>query len=106
MQGHGIIFICGYVSGVYGNREDLYKMILIKEAAAIIVGDKERRVLYDADILIEGARIKKIGRNLSQGMRLGTYEIIDGRHFFIYPRLVNTHHHFFQAFIRNNVWLD
>lgn len=81
-------------------------MILIKEAAAIIVGDKERRVLYDADILIEGARIKKIGRNLSQGMRLGTYEIIDGRHFFIYPGLVNTHHHFFQAFIRNNVWLD
>jgi len=81
-------------------------MMLIKEAAAVIIGDPDKRVLYDTDILIDGPQIRKIGRNLSQGLRLGTYEIIDGRSFFVYPGLVNTHHHFFQAFVRNNVWLD
>ena len=81
-------------------------LLLIKQAAAIITGNKDNRVLYDTDILIDGPQIKKIGRNLLKDMRLGSCEILDGRNMYIYPGLVNTHHHFFQAFVRNNAWLD
>ncbi len=80
--------------------------ILIKEASAIITGSRDQRVFYDADLLIEGPMVKKIGRNLSRELRFGTYEIVDGHGKYVYPGLVNTHHHFFQAFVRNNPWLD
>ena len=33
-------------------------------------------------------------------------EIIDARGWFLYPGLVNTHHHFFQTFVRNRADLD
>lgn len=81
-------------------------LLLIKQAAAVITGNKDNRVLYDTDILIDGPQIKKIGRNILETIQLGSCEIIDGRNMYIYPGLINTHHHFFQAFIRNNAWLD
>ncbi len=33
-------------------------------------------------------------------------EVIDGAGLFVYPGLVNTHHHFFQTFVRNRAELD
>lgn len=59
-------------------------------------------VFYDADLLIEGNRIAGIGKHLSaEGA-----ERIDARGKYVYPGLVNTHHHFFQAFVRNLTTID
>ena len=73
------------------------KKYLIKNAKAIVTCDASDSVLYDSDILIEGAVIKAIGSNLKSE----DAEIIDASKMYAYPGLVNTHHHFLQAFTRN-----
>ena len=75
---------------------------LLKDCAAVVTGDQ---VLRDVDILISGPAIHAIGKDLSAAAPLGT-EVIDARGWFVYPGLVNTHHHFFQCFVRNRVDLD
>lgn len=76
--------------------------VLIKNARAIVTCDSTDQVFYDCDMLIEGPRIKEIGKNLSaEGA-----EIINGKGKFIYPGLINTHHHFFQTFVRNMISID
>ncbi len=73
------------------------KKTLIRNAEAIITCDKEDTLLRDADILIEDGKILQLGKNLSaEGA-----EIIDAKGCFVYPGLVNTHHHLLQAFSRN-----
>ena len=76
--------------------------ILIKNALAIITCNAQNDIHYNSDLYIEGPEIIKIGKNLEAG----DARIIDGKNMFVYPGLINTHHHFFQAFVRNNVWLD
>lgn len=78
------------------------KRVLIKNAAAIVTCDEKDAVYRDADLLIEGGRILSIGKNLSgdAAETLGA----DGK--FVYPGLVNTHHHFFQTFVRNLTTID
>ena len=72
-------------------------MLLIKNAKAIVTVDDENRVLYDADLLVEDGKIKALGQNLSaEGA-----EIVDASGCFVYPGLVNTHHHLYQTFTRN-----
>ncbi|MEI7884858.1 MAG: amidohydrolase [Clostridia bacterium] len=78
------------------------KKILIKNAKAIVTCNQLDQVFYDTDLLIEDREIVAIGKNLAA---LGA-EIIDGRDKFIYPGLVNTHHHFFQTFVRNLMKVD
>lgn len=80
----------------------LNTQILIKNARAIVTCDASDQVFYDMDILIEGPKIKEIGKNLSAP----DATVIDGRDKFIYPGLVNTHHHFFQTFVRNQESID
>lgn len=76
--------------------------ILIKQAAAIVTCDGEDRVFRDCDLLIEGPKILSIGKDLSaEGAR-----VINGEGKFVYPGLVNTHHHFFQTFVRNLTAID
>lgn len=76
--------------------------VLIKNVRAIITCDRTDQVFYEADILIEGPMIKGIGKNLpSQGSA-----VIDGRDKIVYPGLINTHHHFFQTFVRNLMAID
>ena len=78
------------------------KRTLIRNARAVVSCDAQDRVYKDSDILIEGPRILKIGKNLdSEGA-----EIISGEGKFVYPGLVNTHHHFFQTFVRNLMAVD
>ncbi|SBV96843.1 Hydroxydechloroatrazine ethylaminohydrolase [uncultured Eubacteriales bacterium] len=79
-------------------------MILIKNARAIVSCDSEDRVYYDTDLLIDGPKIIQIGKDLAQGHKID--EVIDGRNKFVYPGLVNTHHHFFQTFVRNLISID
>ncbi len=78
------------------------KKILIKNVKAIVTCNKNDSVFYDSDILIEGPCIVEIGKNLSDE----NAEIISGEGKFIYPGLVNTHHHFFQTFVRNLMAVD
>ncbi len=78
------------------------KRILIKNAKAIVTCDAHDHVYFDTDILIEGPKILKIGKNITD-----TYdEKIDATDKFVYPGLINTHHHFFQTFVRNLKTID
>jgi len=78
------------------------KRLLIKNAAAIVACDKMDTVYRDADLLIEGGRIVSIGKNLADA----TAETLNAAGKFVYPGLVNTHHHFFQTFVRNLITID
>ena len=69
--------------------------ILIRNADAVVTCDPADRVLYNSDILICGNRIEAVGSNLAAG----DAQIIDAAGKYVYPGLVNTHHHFFQAFV-------
>lgn len=101
--------------------------ILLKNASAIVTCDPADHVFYDCDILIEGPKILRIGKNLEIKSRHSTekqnqYEaaepnrskdwsaadaqIINARGKFVYPGLINTHHHFFQTFVRNLTAID
>lgn len=76
--------------------------ILIKNAKAVVTCDAQDRVLRDCDILVEGPKITAIGTKLSaEGA-----EIVDAAGKFVYPGLINTHHHFFQTFVRNLITID
>lgn len=76
--------------------------ILIRNAKAIVTCDAMDHVYRDSDILIEGPKILSIGPNLSADGA----EVIDAKGKFIYPGLINTHHHFFQTFVRNLITID
>lgn len=78
------------------------KRILIRNARAIVTCDEQDRVYFNADMLIEGPRIVKIGTGITEPCD----EVIDGTDKFVYPGLVNTHHHFFQTFVRNLKTID
>jgi len=74
---------------------------LLQNCAAI-VPSAAGQVLYGQDILIEGPQIAAIGPNL---IAPGA-QVIDASGWFVYPGLINTHHHFFQCFVRNRADLD
>lgn len=76
---------------------------LLRNAQAIVSCDEKDTVYKDSDLLIEGPKIMDIGKDLSAE---GVDEIIDCKNKFIYPGLINTHHHFFQTFIRNTIKVD
>ncbi|MBT4269514.1 MAG: amidohydrolase family protein [Deltaproteobacteria bacterium] len=75
---------------------------VFRNAAAIVTCDSRDSIRRDCDLLIEGEQIKAIGPNLEADGA----DIIDASHCFIYPGLVNTHHHFFQMFVRNLLSVD
>ena len=76
--------------------------ILIRNADAIVTCDDADRVLCHSDILLSDGRIEAVGRDLSAGGA----QVIDAAGKYVYPGLVNTHHHFFQAFVRNLMTID
>ncbi|MCF7949450.1 MAG: amidohydrolase family protein [Spirochaetia bacterium] len=77
--------------------------VIIKNAAAIVSCDENDTVYHDSDILIEGPKILKIDDKIDDEP---ADEIIDARGKFVYPGMVNTHHHFFQTFVRNLTTID
>ncbi len=80
---------------------------LLKNCAAVIVNDGNgMTVRRNVDLLSEGPAVKAIGENLAHGVLLEDTEITDATGWFVYPGLVNTHHHFFQCFVRNRAELD
>ena len=76
--------------------------VLIKNAKAIVTRDVKDQVFYDCDMLIDGPKIAAIGKNIEAD----DAEIIHAEGKFVYPGLVNTHHHFFQTFVRNLTAID
>ncbi len=78
------------------------KSILIKNASSIVTCDANDRVYYNNDILIEGPKIIRIGKAIQETAE----ETINASGKFVYPGLINTHHHFFQTFIRNLTAID
>jgi hydroxydechloroatrazine ethylaminohydrolase len=78
------------------------KRLVIRNAGAIVTCDASDAVLRGMDILIEGPVIER----LAPGIDPVGAEVLDARGAFIYPGLVNTHHHFFQTFVRNLITVD
>jgi len=70
--------------------------LLIKNVDKIVTVDSEDRVLSNQNILIEDEKIKYLGPDY-----FDADEVIDGSGYFVYPGLINTHHHLYQTFTRN-----
>ena len=70
--------------------------VFIKNARAIVTVDDQDRVLYNSNLLIEDGVITYIGQEEKQAER-----VIDASNCFVYPGLINTHHHLYQTFTRN-----
>lgn len=77
--------------------------ILLRNAAAVVSCDQTDRVYKNADILIKDRSIAEIGSRLQAS---ADAEILDMTGKIIYPGLINTHHHFFQTFVRNLETID
>lgn len=73
------------------------RKLLIRNTGAVITCDRDDQVLRGVDLLVEGPAIAAIGKDLDAP----DAERLDARGAFVYPGLVNTHHHFFQTFVRN-----
>lgn len=77
--------------------------VLLRNCAAVMVNHGDGlQVMRDVDLLTEGPAIKAIGPELEAG----DATIRDATGWFVYPGLINTHHHFFQTFVRNRADLD
>jgi len=73
--------------------------ILIKNVKEIITMNKNRERLKNADLLIEDGKIARMGRDIEVEGEVD--RTINGRDYFLFPGLVNLHHHFYQALTRN-----
>ncbi|MEM1112501.1 MAG: amidohydrolase [Pseudomonadota bacterium] len=72
--------------------------------AAIVSGDPECTRYTDADILTEDGFILGFSKRGSEADQ--HEETVDCQGLIAYPGLINTHHHFFQACVRNLAGLD
>ncbi|WP_332304879.1 amidohydrolase [Rhizobium sp. GR12] len=80
---------------------------LLRNCAAVICNDgKGMAVRRNVDVLTSGPAIQAIGENLEAGTLAHGTSVQDATGWFVYPGLVNTHHHFFQCFVRNRAELD
>ncbi|MFZ5649001.1 MAG: 8-oxoguanine deaminase [Bacillota bacterium] len=70
--------------------------ILIKNAKAVITLDAEDTILKNKNILIRDNCFSYIGDECFEADR-----VIDAAEMFVYPGLVNTHHHLYQTLTRN-----
>ena len=76
-------------------------MILLKNCYYIASFDEDKSY-YNADILIEGNRMIKIGKGLNVYSNAESeLRTIDCSSLVVIPGLVNTHHHFYQTLTRN-----
>lgn len=77
--------------------------LLIKNVDALVSCDDNDSLYHNVDIYIEAGLIKTIARDIDFAPDT---QVINARGCFVYPGLINTHHHFFQAFARNRADLD
>ena len=79
---------------------------LFKSCDAIVSCDADRTIYRNSDLLVVGNSISKISSEITTEELPDNTTVIDSRGHFVYPGLINTHHHFFQCFVRNHVHLD
>ena len=72
------------------------KTLFIKNIKALITCDNNDSLLENVNVFIEDGVIKYIGENNFQA-----HEAIDAKNMYVYPGLINSHHHLFQTFTRN-----
>lgn len=72
--------------------------LLIRNIKEIITMDDQRRRLKNYSILIEGGKITRIAPKITD---IRVDEIIDGKDLWVFPGLINTHHHMYQTLTRN-----
>ena len=70
---------------------------LLRQIHTLVTCDDADRVLHGVDVLLDGQAVAAIGT----GLAAPADEVIDARKLFVYPGLVNTHHHLYQYFTRN-----
>lgn len=73
--------------------------LLIKNATVVTV-DRERRVLRDGAVAVEGDRIVAVGPTAEVAARQAAERTIDARGKIVFPGLVNTHNHLFQTMLK------
>jgi len=71
--------------------------ILIKNIKEMVTMDQERNRLKGYSLLIKDNIINKIALEIE----FTADQVIDGTDYFLYPGLINTHHHFYQTLTRN-----
>jgi len=71
--------------------------ILIKNIKEIVTMGQERNRLKGYSLLIKDNIINKIALEIE----FTADQVIDGTDYFLYPGLINTHHHFYQTLTRN-----
>lgn len=74
--------------------------ILIKDIKKLITMDEDRKRHENIDVLIEDEEIKQIDKDIEIDLK-ETDEIIEAGDYFVFPGLINTHHHFYQTLTRN-----
>ena len=70
--------------------------LFIKNIKALITCDENDNLFENVNLYIEDGVIKYIGNDAYEAN-----EVIDGKDMYVYPGLVNSHHHLFQTFTRN-----
>lgn len=76
--------------------------IIFKNIDAIVTCDDEDSIIRDCDMMVEGSKIVKIDHHLEDEHA----QVVNCQGKVIYPGLINTHHHFFQTFVRNRMVID
>ena len=72
------------------------RSLFIKNIKSLVTCNDNDEVLDNINIYIEDGVIKSIDNNIYEAD-----EIIDASNMFVYPGLINTHHHLYQTFTRN-----
>lgn len=78
--------------------------ILLKNPDAVVSCDHENRVHHNCHLIVEDEKIISITDQVDPAASFD--EIIDCSGKVLYPGLINTHHHFFQTFVRNRLSID
>ncbi len=71
--------------------------LLIKNARYLVSMDEERRELKNHSILIEDGIIIRVEADIEPEPN---WEVVNAEHMWVFPGLINTHHHFYQALTR------
>ena len=74
-------------------------MLLVTDVTAVTM-DAERRVLSDAAVAIDGARIADVGKTDALVARFGDAERLPGRGMVALPGLIDAHAHADQSLLR------
>ncbi len=80
--------------------------LIITNIAALVSCDDNNSVHRNVDLVCCNGVITGIQPAGSTACASSNAHRIDGSRLFVYPGLINTHHHFFQAFVRNQLQLD